>query len=102
MAANNMYQRGYILESENSKKSIKYLRQDSDVTQAWLDDCTKQGKDYKSKRQDIYASFEKYCETEKRRALSPNSLYAALRAKGFVEYRSNSSRGFKGIFVNLG
>ncbi len=101
-AANRMYKRGYLLESENCQKSISQLRKDSDVTQAWLDDCTKQGREYKANRQDAYNSFERYCISEKRRVLSPNSFYAALRAKGLTEYRTNTGRGFKGIFVNLG
>ena len=101
-ALHRMYQRGYILESTNSTKAIAQLRQDSDITQAWLDDCTLLKSDCKSSRQDICASFDKYCQVERRTPLKPNSLYAALRAKGFMEYRTANERGFIGIYVNLG
>ena len=102
-AANRMYQRGYIQESANSERDLKQLRCDSDVSQAWLDECTNtEDRHHKAKRQDLYTSFEMYCESEKRIALKPNSFYAALRAKGFREYRSQNERGFYGIFPNYG
>lgn len=101
-ALHRMYERGYILESNNSKEAIKQLRQDSDITQAWLDNCTRQLESDTATRQDIRESFKQYCIVEERTPLKPNSLYAALRAKGFQEYRTANERGFKGIRVNMG
>jgi P4 family phage/plasmid primase-like protien len=102
-AGHRMYQRGYVLESPNSENDIKQLRNDSDVTQAWLDECTETSDRHKqTSRQDLYTSFEMYCRSENRIALKPNSFYAALRAKGFMEYRTQNQRGFYGIYANFG
>lgn len=102
-AGHRMYQRGYVLESPNSENDIRQLRNDSDVTQAWLDECTETSDRHKqTSRQDLYTSFEMYCRSENRIALKPNSFYAALRAKGFMEYRTQNQRGFYGIYANFG
>lgn len=102
-AGHRMYQRGYVLESANSENDIKQLRSDSDVTQAWLDECTETSDRHRqTSRQDLYTSFEMYCRSENRIALKPNSFYAALRAKGFMEYKKPNERGFYGIYANFG
>ena len=56
-----------------------------------------------AKRVELARGYAKtVAEREKRIALKPNSFYAALRAKGFREYRSQNERGFYGIFPNYG
>ena len=59
------------------------MRKDSDVVQAWIDDCCTVGADLKMERAAAFADFEKYCKDEERQALTRNGFFKALRTKNF-------------------
>ncbi len=101
-ALHRMYQRGNILESENSKNAISQMRKDSDVVQAWIDDCTTLDEKCKIERSEAYKSFKDYCEEEERQLLTKNGFFKALRIKNFEETRTrNSKRYFNGLALNI-
>ena len=73
------------------------MRKDSDVIQAWIDDCCTVGADLKMERAAAFADFEKYCKDEERQALTRNGFFKALRTKNFAEVRGKSERYFTGL-----
>lgn len=97
-ALNRMYQRGIITISENSKQAVRQMRKDSDVVQAWIDDCCTVGTDLRIERGKAYDSFKKYCEDEERTTLKRNGLFKALRTKNLAETKdAKGTRYFCGI-----
>lgn len=96
-ALHRLYERGYILESENSKNEVRQLKKDSDITESWLCDCCETGADLKMERTDAFNSFQKYCESEERTPLTKNGFFKALRSKKFIESKSGASRYFIGF-----
>lgn len=99
-ALNRMYQRGIITISENSKQAVQQMRKDSDVVQAWVDDCCAVGTDLRIARGEAYDSFKKYCEEEERQALTKNGFFKALRTKNLTETKdAKGIRQFCGISV---
>ncbi len=83
--------------SPNSLEISKSIRHDSDVIEAWLDDCTKKDSGAKANKDDILESFQLYCKHEGRTEINRRQLYAALRIKGYSDYRSNGGTYFKGL-----
>ncbi len=96
-ALNEMYQKGIITISESSKQAVAQMRKDSDVVQAWIDDCCTVGDYLKVERGEAYKGFEEYCKTEERQALTKNGFFKALRTKNFAEVRGKSERYFTGL-----
>lgn len=98
-ALHEMYQRGTITESENSKRAVLQMWKDSDVVQAWIDDCCTVGVDLRMERAAAFKDFEEYCKDEERQVLTRNGFFKALRTKNFAEVRGKSERYFTGISI---
>ncbi len=98
-AMHEMYQRGTITISENSKQAVAQMRRDSDVVQAWIDDCCTVASYLKIERGQAFKSFDEYCKDEERQALTRNGFFKALRTKNFPEVRGKSERYFSGISI---
>lgn len=81
-------ERGYIYESENTKRMISELYSDSDSTQAFLDSCTTADKSGKVAKSQLYQEYLLFCEAEGREPLAKHSFNRKLRNKGLVEYKS--------------
>ena len=71
-AVQRMYERGTLLESENSKTAVKQMRSDSDSVEAWLSEMTVKMQERKEE----------------------------LRTKGFSEFKTMGQRYFKGISLD--
>ena len=99
-ALHEAYQRGTITISENSKKAVNQLRKDSDVVQAWIDDCCITKEDLRIERTVAYENFKKYCEEEKRQSLTRNGFFKTLRTKNYIEAIIKGYRYFKGLNLN--
>ena len=100
-ALNRMYARGYIIESENSKASVKQLRSDSDTIEAFINEkliITNVTTDRIS-RGDLFKKYEEYCKEWERQAHTKNNFLKALRSKGFHETRSATDRYFCGMKI---
>lgn len=99
-ALKRMYENGVILNSGNSKASIKQLNKDSDTVAAFLDDeCDLDKKDEKISRNDLYNAYDEYCKRYERQSHTKNIFYKALRNKGYSEVRTSKGRYFKGIVL---
>ena len=96
-ALHEMYQRGIITISKNSEQAVLQMRKDSDVTQAWIDDCCIVGANLRIGRNEAYESFKKYCEEEERQSMTKNGFFKALRNKNFIDGKSGSDRYFIGL-----
>lgn len=96
-ALHEAYKRGAITISENSKKAVNQLRKDSDVVQAWIDDCCMSKADLQMERTGAFENFKKYCEEEERQALTRNGFFKALRTKNYTEAKIKGYYYFKGI-----
>ncbi len=92
-----MYQRGIMTESANSKEAVLQMWKDSDVVQAWINDCCTVGADLRIERGEAFESFKEYCENEERQALTKNGFFKALRTKNLIETRNDGTRYFMGI-----
>lgn len=99
LALHEMYQRGTITESENSRQAVAQMRRDSDVVESWLAErCTVKA-ELKVERTLAFDDFKEFCETEDRTALTRNSFFKALRTKNFSEVRGKTERYFCGFSV---
>lgn len=96
-ALHRVYERGYILESENSKKEIEQIRRDSDTTEDFLDMCCTKKYGARVDRGELFTRYEKHCENEGRQALSKNAFNKAIRAKGYKQVKSCGYYYFEGI-----
>lgn len=96
-AAHRMYQRGSIVESENSKKEVLDLYLATDTVMAFITDCCEVGKELKCSRDELYSMYDMYCEREGRSALSRQGMYQNLREKGFSERYLDGYKWFHGL-----
>lgn len=96
-ALHRLYERGCILESENSKKEIEQMRRDSDTTEDFLDMCCMKKPGARIERSELFTRYEKHCEDEGRSSLSKNAFNKAIRAKGFKQVKSCGYWYFEGI-----
>lgn len=102
-ALHEMYTRpGRIVTiSENSKKAVQQMWEDSDSVEAWLSNCCTLDQKARLSRTDAFDSFSKYCESQGRQALAKNNFYRALRNKNFSEIRLHGYYHFTGIRVSV-
>lgn len=96
-ALHEMYQRGIITISENSKEMVLQMRKDSDVVEAWISERCFVGARLKVDRGIAFEDFKKYCENEERQPLTRNGFFGALRKKSFAESRGKTERYFVGL-----
>lgn len=96
-ALHEMYRRGTITESENSKAALLQMRKDSDVVEAWISERCTIGAGLKVDRVIAFEDFKKYCESEERQPLTRNGFFGALRKKSFAESRGKTERYFVGL-----
>jgi len=97
-ALKNVYDRGNIFESNNSKLSVLDLYKDSDTVMAFMEEDLIQDIYSKTSRDKLYSTYEHYCNSNDRGALSRNGFYKNLRTKGFIETTgSDGVRYFKGL-----
>lgn len=98
-ALHDMYERGYIMESEQSKAKVRQLRCDSDTIEAFIfDRCKVTGiYDDRVDRSALYTAYTKYCEEEERQSHKRNAFFKALRNKGYGEVKSNGAWCFHGL-----
>ena len=97
-AMNRMYERGNILESENSKYLVQQLRNDSDTIEAFIFDmCVTDEANAKVSRSELYEEYEQYCKDSERQAHKKQNFFKALANKGFGKCMTKGTRMFKGI-----
>ena len=61
-ALHEMYARGGVITiSSNSEQAVRQMWKDSDVVQAWLDDCCTLEAKTKTDRAKLFSDFEGYC-----------------------------------------
>ena len=96
-ALHRLYERGFILESENSKGEITQMKKDSDTTADFLDMCCTVEPKARVDRGELFARYEKHCEDEGRQSLSKNAFNKAIRAKGYKQVKSCGYWYFEGI-----
>ena len=85
-----MYEKGRIPESENSKRLVNELYKDADSVKAWLEDCMKPAAGARCSRAAIYDLYDKYCEENDRQALGRSKFYKNLIDKGYKEGRDRT------------
>lgn len=98
-ALHKMYVDNKICESENSKRAVHRLANDSDTVSAWLDECCELDKKSRVERTALYDSYSDYCSSEERQSLSKTKFFATLRSRGLQETKSSGIRGFAGIKI---
>lgn len=82
-----MYEKGRIPESENSKRLVNELYKDADSVKAWLEDCMKPAAGARCSRAAVYDLYDKYCEENDRQAIGRAKFYKNLVDKGYKEGR---------------
>lgn len=80
-----MYEKGHIPESENSKRLVNELYKDADSVKAWLEDCMKPAAGARCSRTVLYDLYDKYCEENDRQAIGRAKFYKNLVDKGYKE-----------------
>lgn len=98
-ALTRLYQRGCILESDNSTRAVERMRCDSDTVEAFIRDICVLSKEGRTKRTVLYEEYEKYCEVYSRQALTSHNFYKSMRLKRFKECTIVGSIHFVGISI---
>lgn len=86
----DMYEKGAIPESANSKRLVNELYKDADSVKAWLEDCMKPAAGAKCSRSVLYDLYDKYCEENDRHAMGRSKFYKNLVDKGYKEGRDRA------------
>lgn len=97
LALRDMYKRGTIFESANSKDNVIELYKDSDTAMAFIQEELEQDIQAKIQREKLYDEYDKYCYKNDRGSLSRNGFYRNLRTKGYTEVTIQGNRYFKGL-----
>lgn len=85
----DMYERGKIYESENSKKLVNELHKETDSVTAFIEDCTQQARGEKILRKTLFEAYKWFCSDEGKKNLTRNTFNDRLRDKGYIEKRVN-------------
>lgn len=97
MAAHRMYNRGNIVESQNSKDNVMELYMASDTVTAFITDELEPMTGSLIERGRLFKEYGRYCEETERASLSVNGFYKNLRNKGYKEHKTSKQRYFKGL-----
>lgn len=96
-ALSRLYESGLIHVAESSMKAVRQLRQDSDVTQAFIDAKTVEDASGRISRAELYTEFETFCKDMERQSLNKTNFFKAMRAKGIPEKKIRGNYYFGGI-----
>jgi phage/plasmid-associated DNA primase len=78
--------------------ATKDYQADQDTLGAFLVDRCLQGPTYQAKASVVYAAYKDWCEQSGGRSVSNRKFCAALRDKGFEQYKNNAP-WFRGVAV---
>lgn len=95
----DVYIRGAIFESSESKGAVKGLRATSDSVQEFVDMCITESIGMRPKKIDVFNYYERYCQAEKLDSIGRNDFYKSMTAKGFIDGKSNGYAVFKDISI---
>lgn len=101
-AARELFKRGYIFESTNSKANVLELYKDSDNVMGFLEECCEVGAGKKENRGTLRAEYEKWCTQNEIEPLSPKGFYKNLRTKGYKDGKTHGERYLKGVCLKNG
>lgn len=96
----NVYERGRIFESGESKEELLILRNASDSVQEFVDEVITECPGMKPKKKDVFDYYEKYCAAEKLDSVGRNTFYQSMASKGFASGKSNGVEVFRNISVS--
>ena len=92
-----MYEKGRIPESENSKRLVNELYKDADSVKAWLEDCMRPAAGARCLKSKLHELYNTYCEENDRHAIGRSKFYKNLLDKGYKEYRDKDGRYIEGL-----
>lgn len=95
----DVYIRGAIFESEESKSAVLGIRNDADSVQEFVDMCIVESIGMNPKKIDVFNYYERYCQAEKLDSIGRNAFYKSMSAKGFIDGKANGYMVFKNISV---
>lgn len=95
----DVYIRGAIFESEESKSAVLGIRNDADSVQEFVDMCIVESIGMNPKKLDVFNYYERYCQAEKLDSIGRNAFYKSMSAKGFIDGKANGYMVFKNISV---
>lgn len=95
----DVYMRGSIFESEESKRAVEGLRTTSDSVQEFVDMCIVKSIGMCPKKIDVFNYYEKYCQAEKLDSIGRNGFYRSMTAKGFIDGKSCGTWVYKDISI---
>ena len=89
-----LYERGEILESEDSHKATLTLRLFSDSVEAFLQEKTIPSRDGKISGKDLHKAYKEYCEENELPPVLKQNFFKACDTKGFSH---EDGRNIKGL-----
>lgn len=96
----NVYERGRIFESGESKEELSMLRNISDSVQEFVDEVITECPGMKPKKKDVFNYYEMYCSAEKLESVGRNTFYQSMASKGFISGKSNGCEVFHNISIS--
>ncbi len=89
------WQRHGLATPEIVERATHTYRDEQDIVGRFLTDCTAPGDTVEGKT--LYAAYESWCTTTGDNVLGIRTFNAKLRERGMADFRSNGTRGWKGI-----
>lgn len=96
-ALRRMYERGYLLESDQSREEVEALRREADSITAFLADELRHDQKARIKRTELSYLYEEYCGDNGYRCVSAHRLYDELRRRGYASITIHGDYYFKGL-----
>ena len=96
----NVYERGSIFESGESKEEVSMLRNNTDSVQEFVDEVITECSGMKPKKKDVFDYYEKYCAAEKLNSVGRNTFYQSMASKGFISSKSHGTEVFRNISIS--
>ena len=91
-------------EPASVREAKEQYSRDVNTVAAWCEECVELDPDSTVSRREVRTSYERWCEDEGRPPLAAGRQYERILAKygeQVTEFKTNGSRGFKGLRVTL-
>ncbi len=96
-ALHDLYERGELTESENSKRCIAEARKSADSVMAFICDKLEEKEGAWLDRSSAYDGYEAYCKENGRQPLGKSKFFVEMKRKGFSPKKVHGIQKFKGI-----
>lgn len=96
-ALHELYRRGELSESENSRRCVEEARKSADSVMAFILDYLEEKEGAWLNRSRTYDAYEEYCKDNGRQPLGKSKFYTEMKRKGFYPKKIQGIQKFKDV-----